>query len=91
VLGAERERPAFHGVVHRGRPAVELAPDGRANEVGAVGVEALVDEQINLAEVDQPTLIVIFSLLSTSATACSFHPVAILSPSSGMANSPCAG
>ena len=54
VLRAERQRPAGDRVVHRGRPALELAPDRRADEVRAVGVEALVDEQIDLAEVDQP-------------------------------------
>src|SRR4051794_39975583 len=54
VLCAQHERPALDGVVHHGLAAVELTPDGRADEVGAVGEEPLVDEQVDLSEVDQP-------------------------------------
>ena len=54
MVRTEGQRPARHRVVHRGCPALQLAPDRRADEVCAVGVETLVDEQIDLAEVDQP-------------------------------------
>jgi hypothetical protein len=74
VLRAERQRPAFHG----GRPAVELAPDGRADEVGTVGVGTLVDQQIDLAQVDQPDVDGVFSLFWTSATAHAFYLLAII-------------
>ena len=53
VLGAQGQRPARHRVVHCVCPAFELAPDGRADEICAVGVETFVDEQIDLSEVDQ--------------------------------------
>ena len=53
VLGAERQRPAGDRVVHCVGPGLELPPDRRPDEVRAVGVEPLVDEEVDLAEVDE--------------------------------------
>ena len=53
MLGAERDRSSCHGLVHGARSRLELAADRGADEVRAVRVEALVDEQVDLAEIYQ--------------------------------------
>jgi hypothetical protein len=82
VLGAQDQRPARHRAVDRVRPAVELMPDRGADEVGAVSVEALVDEQIDLAQVDQThvdgDLLALVDLGHHSSSPSANHPTAIL-------------
>ena len=58
------------------RPAVELPPDRGADEVGAVGVEPLVDQQIDLAQVDQPDVDGDFLALVDLSHAVTFSPSA---------------
>jgi hypothetical protein len=53
VLSAERDRSSCHGLIHGARSRLELAANRRADEVRAVRVEALVDEQVDLAEIYQ--------------------------------------
>ena len=52
VVDAEHQGLARNHLLDDLDVACELVADRRANQVGAVGVEAFVDQQIDLAEVD---------------------------------------
>src|ERR1019366_6631458 len=78
VTAAQGEGAPGRCLVDRLAPGGELGPNGRPDEIGAVGVEALLDQQIDLAEVDQPHVDSdLLSLLSLTRN----HPPAISSPS----------
>src|SRR5919202_518489 len=53
VLHAERQGLAGDRGTDRLGMLGELVANGRADEVGAVGVEALLDEQVDLPEIDR--------------------------------------
>src|SRR5467141_2888551 len=53
VTAAQSESASGRRLVERLAPGGELGADGRADEIGAVGVEAFLDQQIDLPEVHQ--------------------------------------
>src|SRR6476660_9725402 len=54
VTAAQGEGAPGRCLVERLAPGGELRADGRADEIGAVGVEAFLDQQVDLPEVHQP-------------------------------------
>src|SRR5205807_761047 len=54
VLSPEDERPPCRRLVQRGCPRFELGADGRADEVRAVRIEALLDQKVDLTEIHKP-------------------------------------
>src|SRR5580693_4293529 len=79
VRAAQGQGAPGRCLVERLAPGGELGPDGRANEIGAVGVEALLDQQVDLPEVYQSQ--VDSDLLGLFALTPS-HPSTISRPSS---------
>src|SRR3954468_5058987 len=86
VPGSQRQRPARDRVVDRARPGLELPPDGRADEVGPIGVEPLVHEEVDLAEVDETDVDGDLLALVDLGHVTSLGSGTILSPSHGMVN-----
>ena len=89
VLAAERQLAPGHGSVHRARPTLKLAPDRRAYEIRPIREEALVHEEIDLTQIDQPDVdrdllaLITISLASRDCPAV-FHLLTILPPSTRM-------
>lgn len=52
MLQAEHERAARDRSLHLVRVQRQLIPDGGPDDVGTVGVEAFLDEEVDLAEID---------------------------------------
>jgi hypothetical protein len=52
VAQPEVEALARGGALQHLGVALELVPDGGADEVAAIGVEAVLDEQVDMAEID---------------------------------------
>src|SRR5580704_12500268 len=53
VTAAESKRAPGHSLVERLTPGGELGANGGADEVRSVGVEAFLDQEIDLSEVDE--------------------------------------
>src|SRR6185295_7270150 len=85
MLCAEGQCSARHRVVHRFRPGFDLTSDRGTDEVSAVGVKALTDEKIDLAEVDRAhvdgDLLALVDLRHRHSIPSAYHPRTILTPS----------
>ena len=81
VAQAEFERVSHDGLFDRVRMRAELIADRRADEVGAVGVEALAHQRSIWPRSTYPTLIVIFSASGGLSRNLCMSAIAILSPS----------